>query len=149
MRKSSVLVSVGLSASVLVLTPVLATPAGAAPVGLSVGIVAHTSFESDVSAFEASLPGCESGTVVNGADIKVAFTPRGGSFVGTKEFTCAGGQSGFDLVLKARFGGGGSTGTWVVSDAWGDFAGMKGSGSLVGVPVSDTQIDDIYTGTVR
>lgn len=146
MSRSSVVVTVGAAA----LLPVLvATPASAAPVGLSVGIVAHTSFLTEVSSFESSLPGCETGTVVNSADSMAQFNNHGGSFIGTKEFTCTGGESGFDLSLRARFGDGGSTGTWVVADAWGDYAGMKGSGSLVGVIVSDTQIDDIFTGTVR
>jgi hypothetical protein len=36
----------------------------------------------------------------------------------------------------------------VVSAAWGDLAGMKGSGRLVGVP-SDIGVDDNYAGTVR
>jgi hypothetical protein len=51
--------------------------------------------------------------------------------------------------LNARFGGGGSTGTWTLVDAWGELAGLKGSGSLVGVSTSETTIDDTYTGTLR
>ena len=123
-------------------------PASAAPARQSVVIVAHTSFESEVAVFEASLDGCASGTVANGDDIKATFTPWGGVFIGTKVFSCAGGGSGFDVLLKARFGASGSTGTWVVADGWGDYAGMKGSGSLVGVPTVDG-VDDIFTGTVR
>jgi hypothetical protein len=133
----------------LLLVPLAAAPAVAAPVGFSVEITSHTSLVSEVSDFDSSLEGCESGTVVNGADAKASFTPWGGAFSGTKEFTCAGGESGFDLRLKARFGGGGSTGTWVLTDAWGEFAGLKGSGSLVGVPVDEETIDDIFTGTFR
>ena len=120
----------------------------AAPTGVPVVIVAHTSFETAESAFESSLPGCEEGTVVNG-DGGPHFTPWGGVFNGDKEFTCAGGESGFTIRLKAQFGEGGSTGHWVVVDAWGELAGLKGSGSLVGIPISDTIIDDVYTGTVR
>jgi hypothetical protein len=126
-----------------------AAPALAAPVGLSVAIVAHTSLVLEEVPFESSLPGCETGTVVNSEDSMAQFNNHGGSFIGTKEFTCAGGTSGFDLRLRARFGAGGSTGSWVVADAWGAYAGMKGSGSLVGVSVSETEIDDIFTGTVR
>jgi hypothetical protein len=65
------------------------------------------------------------------------------------DMTCASGDAGFTIRLTARFGGGGSTGTWTLADAWGDLAGLKGSGSLVGIPTSDTSIDDIYTGTLR
>ena len=70
-------------------------------------------------------------------------------FSGDKEFTCAGDLSGFTLRLKARFGEGGSTGSWTVVSGWGDLDGLKGSGSLVGIPVSDVAIDDIFTGSVR
>jgi hypothetical protein len=128
---------------------VVAAPAVAAPVGYSVEITAHTDFTTpDASTFESNLTGCEDGTVVTGPP-RGSFTPWGGTFIGTKEFTCTGGESGFTIRLTARFGGGGSTGTWTLADAWGDLAGAKGSGSLVGIPTSDTSIDDIYTGTFR
>jgi hypothetical protein len=113
-----------------------------------VNIVAHTSFSSDESPFDSSLGGCETGTVVSSHDVVVNFTPWGGVFNGGKEFTCAGGDSGFTLRLKARFGEGGSTGTWTVADGWGDFEGLHGSGSLVGIPTGDN-IDDVYTGSFR
>ena len=124
-------------------------PAGAAPTGTPVHIVAHTSLDSEAAAFESSLVGCESGTVVNADSAQAHFTPWGGVFIGDKEFTCAGGLSGFTLRLKARFGGGGSTGSWTATGGWGGLAGLKGSGSLVGISVSDIAIDDIYTGSVR
>ena len=125
-----------------------AAPASAAPVGFSVTIVAHTDITGAPSEFDSSLEGCEHGDVVNGA-ARATFTPWGGAFNGIKEFTCESGQSGFSVRLNARFGAGGSTGTWTLVDAWGDLAGLKGSGSLVGVSTSETTIDDIYTGTFR
>lgn len=124
-----------------------ATPAVAAPVGFSVAITAHTNFDAVASDFHSNLPGCATGTVVD-SGASPHFTPWGGSFVGAKVFTCAGGESGFTIRLRARFGGGGSTGTWTLASATGDLAGLKGSGSLVGIP-SDIGIDDVYTGTVR
>jgi hypothetical protein len=127
----------------------VAAPAVAVPTGVPVHIVAHTSFESPAADFESSLVGCETGTVVNGDNAQAHFTPWGGVFIGDKEFTCDGGNAGFTLHLKARFGGDGSTGSWSVASGWGDLDGLKGSGSLVGVPVSDIAIDDIYTGSVR
>ena len=126
-----------------------AAPAVAVPSGTPVEIVAHTDFTSEVSAFDASLDGCESGTVVNGENATAHFTPWGGVFSGDKEFTCEGGLSGFTLRLKARFGEGGSTGSWTVAGGWGDLDGLKGSGTLTGIIVSDVLLDDIYTGTVR
>jgi hypothetical protein len=127
----------------------VAAPAVAVPTGTPVHIVAHTSFDSEVADFESSLEGCESGTGVNGDNAQAHFTPWGGVFSGDKEFTCDGGLSGFTLRLMARFGEGGSTGTWTVVGGWGDLEGLKGSGSLVGIPVSDVAIDDIFTGSVR
>jgi hypothetical protein len=123
-------------------------PAHAGPIRFPVQIVAHTDFTTVESQFDANLPGCESGTVVNGGG-GPHFTPWGGVFAGDKVFTCAGGEAGFTIRLNARFGPGGSTGTWTVATAWGGLAGMKGSGSLVGIGVSETILDDIYTGNVR
>lgn len=111
-------------------------------------IIAHTDFTVTASPFESNLTGCATGTVVNGAG-KTQFTPWGGLFIGTKSFTCAGGNAGFDISLNARFSGNGSTGTWVIANAWGDLGGIRGSGTLVGIPVSDTAIDDMYSGTAR
>ena len=126
-----------------------AAPAVAIPTGLPVNIVAHTSFITEESPFESSLDGCETGTVVNGDVAVVSFTRWGGVFVGGKEFTCAGGDSGFTLRLKARFGEGGSTGTWTVADGWGAYEGLRGSGTLVGIPAGDDGIDDVYTASLR
>jgi hypothetical protein len=120
----------------------------AAPPGEPVVIVAHTEFASEASAFDSTIEGCTSGTVVNG-DGSPHFTPWGGVFAGLKEFTCADGESGFTVNLTARFGGAGSSGTWRILDAWGVLAGAKGSGSLVGIPTSETSIDDWYTGVIR
>jgi hypothetical protein len=121
--------------------------ATAAPVGWPVEITAYTDVEAEVSPFVSTLEMCEFGTVVNG-NARAHFTPWGGTFIGDKEFTCDGENAGFTIRLKARFGPDGSTGTWTLASAWGDLEGLKGSGSLVGIP-SDTGIDDIYTGTVR
>lgn len=125
----------------------VATPVVAAPVGDSVVITAFTEFGAPSSDFESNLPGCATGTVVD-SSASAHFTPWGGSFVGTKVFTCAGGASSFTIRLRARFGEGGSTGTWTLASASGGLAGLKGSGSIVGDP-TDIGIDDYYTGTVR
>jgi hypothetical protein len=126
-----------------------AAPAVAVPSGSPVLITAHTSLVNEVAPFDSSIDGCVTGTVVNGDNATAHFTPWGGVFSGDKEFTCAGGLSGFTLRLKARFGEGGSTGSWTVASGWGDYAGLKGSGSLVGISVSDVQIDDVFTGLIR
>jgi hypothetical protein len=125
-----------------------ALPAGSAPPGFSVLVIAHTDFGPAADEFDSSILGCTSGTVVDGRG-GAHFTPWGGAFVGLKEFTCDGGSSGFTVRLTARFGPGGSTGHWTLVDAWGGLAGLKGSGSLVGIPTGETSIDDVYTGTFR
>lgn len=131
------LLSVGTAASAVAASP-----------GTPVLITAHTAFEGP-SDFEASgLAGCETGTVVNGDNVMAHFTPWGGVFMGDKEFTCDGDLAGFTVRLTARFGESGSTGSWTVVGGWGDLDGLKGSGSLVGIP-TDAGIDDVYTGTVR
>lgn len=111
-------------------------------------IVADTSFTTPASPFESNLAGCASGTVENGGG-GARFTPWGGTFIGEKLFTCAGGGAGFVVDLRARFGPDGSTGTWTIASAWGGLDGLKGSGSLTGTPIDDTTIQDAYTGTSR
>jgi hypothetical protein len=135
-------------AAATIIPVVAGSVAAAAPVGTPVHIVAHTDFAPGADPFEANLPGCSTGTVDDGPS-QAHFTPWGGTYIGLKEFECDGGAAGFTIRLLARFGGGGSTGTWTVADAWGGLAGMRGSGSLVGISISDTAIDDIYTGSVR
>ena len=124
-----------------------AAPAGAAPVGLPIDVVVHTQFEAEASSFEGSIPGCETGTVVEGRS-GVHGTPWGGVYSGVKHFTCDSGEGGFDVRLTARFSDLGSTGRWTVVDAWGAFEGAHASGSLVGTP-TEGGIDDHYTGTAR
>lgn len=131
----------------VLLTVGAVAPASAAPVKFPVDVVVHTDFSSEVSAFEGNIPGCETGTVVEGTG-GPHFTPWGGSFAGVKEFTCAGGVGGFDVRLKARFGELGSTGSWNIIDAWGAYEGVKASGSLVGT-YTEIGVDDRYTGSAR
>ena len=122
-------------------------PVNAAPVRFPVDVVVHTDLSAAAAAFEGNIPGCETGTVIEGAG-GAHFTPWGGAFAGVKEFTCDGGVGGFDVRVTARFGELGSTGTWTLIDGWGAYEGVKGSGSLVGVP-TDIGIDDHYTGSAR
>lgn len=124
----------------------IASAADASRVAAPVEIVVHT--VGPVSSFESTLEGCAAG-IATDAGAHANFTPWGGVFNGDKAFTCAGGDSGFTLRLKARFGAQGSTGTWVVVEGHGAFADLKGSGTLVGTRVGEAQIDDVYTGTLR
>ena len=107
----------------------------------------NTDFSSASNPFTSTVPGCETGTVQNGSG-GPHFTPKGGTFVGTKVFTCDSGAGTLTLSLNARFSGFGSTGHWILSDTSGVYSGLKGAGSLVGVPTA-VGIDDYYTGSVR
>lgn len=122
-------------------------PVSAAPVQFPVVVVVHETFGGEPNVFEGNIPGCETGTVVNG-DSRTNFTPWGGVFVGIKEFTCDSGVGTFDVRLNARFSDLGSTGTWTIVDATGAFEGVKGSGQLTGINTG-SGIDDHYTGSAR
>jgi hypothetical protein len=115
---------------------------------MPVTIVNSIDFDPNtLDGFTSNLEGCESGTADNGR-FSSATTPWGGTFNGEKVFLCADGESGFVVQLNARFGEGGSTGTWTVVDSWGTLAGLRAGGRLVGTP-TDTGLDDTYTGTLR
>jgi hypothetical protein len=109
-----------------------------------VDVVVHETFSAEPNEFEGNIPGCETGTVVNG-ESKTHFTPWGGVFVGVKEFTCDSGAGGFDVRLNARFGEFGSRGAWTLIDAWGAYEDVRAAGSLVGT-ITEMGIDDHYTG---
>ncbi|GAA1475685.1 hypothetical protein GCM10009623_01310 [Nocardioides aestuarii] len=129
------------SASVLALAGCLlhATPAEAAE---AVHIEAATVFDGS-AAFTSNLDGCESGTVENGS-FRVQGSRNSGIFNGFKVFTCASGDE-FVIRLQARFGEGGSTGTWAFTG--GSYAG---NGTLVGIPFAVGEgITDVYDGTLR
>jgi len=124
---------------------VVATPVAAVE-RQDISITATTTFDEIVDTFTAEgLPGCAAGTVEDGP-ANVRFTPALGIFAGFKVFDCGSGN-GFVLRLNARFGPGGSVGTWSVVDAWGSVAGMQGAGGLTGDPI-DGGIIDNYEGRV-
>ncbi|MBW9118638.1 hypothetical protein JNB63_00855 [Microbacterium trichothecenolyticum] len=139
-------VAVGVVAGV-VLGVTGSAAAGAAPVRFPVDVVVHTEIGGGPNDFEGNIPGCETGTVLD-VDPRATFTPWGGVFKGDKEFTCDSGSGGFTVQLIARFGEPGSTGTWTLVDAWGDFEGVKASGELTGTYTA-SGIDDRYTGSAR
>ena len=140
-RRHALLITLALAA------PLSVAPAAASPVKLPVTATVHTTFDEGPHPFTSSVPGCPTGMVTN-VPPSARFTPWGGVFRGVKSFECDSGTGGFAVRLVARFGENGSTGTWTLVEAWGDYAGAKGSGTLVGVPV-EGGIDDHYAGMVR
>ncbi|MFC5176862.1 hypothetical protein [Nocardioides taihuensis] len=104
------------------------------------------------SVVTSDLPGCTTGTAV---DLRAGAHdhPGGGVFSAVREVRCDGG-SGFVLTITARYGGGDSTGTWAVTGAYGELAGLRGRGTVEGALFDadgDGQPDgitDTYTGAV-
>jgi hypothetical protein len=135
--------SVGLG---LILTVLFVAPVSAGT-RTNVTMTVTTIFDPDPDAFVATgIPGCASGVVYDGG-ANVRLTRALGMFAGYKVFDC-GDDNGFVVFLSARFGPGGSVGTWSVVDAWGSAAGMSGSGKLIGDPIETGGITDNYFGTV-
>ena len=122
-------------------------PVNATPTRTPINVVVHTVFGEEVSVFEGNIPGCATGTVLEGKS-KTHFTSWGGVYAGVKEFTCAGGEGGVDVRLTAVFGEFGSRGHWRLIDSWGFLDGVKASGYLVGSN-TDNGIDDRYVGSAR
>jgi hypothetical protein len=134
-------------AAALLAVAIGAAPAAAATRG-SVVIDVETTFDDLPDDFTASgLGPCTAGTTVNGP-AKIVFTPPAVNiFAGYKVFACAGSDTGFVLRLNARFGPGGSVGTWSVVDSWGALTRMHGAGSLTGDNIENGILDH-YRGTL-
>jgi hypothetical protein len=102
------------------------------------------SFEDVPGTFTSNIPGCPTG-VSTTERAMVQFRP--GVFRGTRTFTCDSGIGSVTVNLSARFGEGGSVGTWAIAGGTGAFSDVHGAGRLVGTPLTEG-ILDTYTGTV-
>lgn len=135
--------SAGLALAVLL----TASGAVAAQSRTAVTMDVPTTFDEVPNLFVATgIAGCATGEVIDGG-AHVEFTPAPGVFAGSKVFACDGSDSGLVVRLNARFGPGGSVGSWAIVDAWGTLAGVRGSGSLTGDPIANG-IFDHYTGSI-
>jgi hypothetical protein len=142
MRKLSVISS---TIPVLVAGVLFGAPAQAAD-RFSVELSDVQGFDGGNGSFTSNIPGCATGKSIT---IRaMAQFPRGtGVFRGTRVFVCDSGIGTVTVNLSARFGEGGSVGTWSIASGTGELAGARGAGKLVGVPHPDG-IQDNYTGTV-
>ena len=138
------------SAVLGLLMAVVAVAPVSAGTRIDVTMTVPTYFEQEANEFTATIPGCTEGLNYTGGN--AAFPPPFGVFIGYKVFECDGSEeTGFLVRLNARFSysGADSVGTWTIVDAWGDLAGMTGSGKLIGVPMEgENGITDYYVGTV-
>jgi hypothetical protein len=140
---SAALVSLGLVGSVLL------APQALAGTRSTVDFTDVRGFVDRSSAATTDLPGCATAT---GVDLRanLAFPPPHGVFIGIRDFQCGDG-TGFVVRLTATFTDEGSTGSWSIVDAYGDLAGLQGSGKLVGTPTGTPEapaISDHYTGWI-
>ncbi len=131
------------AATTMVAATLVLAPAAQAAERFQVQLVDAQSFSSDFGTFASNIPGCPTGK---------SYTLRGmvqapGVFRGTREFVCDSGVGSVTVNLSARFGEGGSVGTWSIVQASGDLAGAHGAGKLAGTPIAGG-ISDAYTGTV-
>jgi len=94
--------------------------------------------------FTSNIPGCATG---RSYDVRGMVQLRPGVFRGTRMFVCDSGIGSVTVNLSARFGDGGSVGSWSIVAGSGAFSRVHGAGGLVGTPLEDG-IQDNYTGTV-
>ncbi len=139
------LTALGIIGTTALLAASVAAPASAA-FRYDVELVNDQTFTGADTPFWLNVDGCETGLSV---DVRAkAKDGRGvGVFHGIRRFECADGAGSVTLNVSARFGEGGSVGTWAVVDSDGVLAGAQGAGKLVGIPITDG-IRDVYTGTV-
>ncbi len=96
---------------------------------------------------------CDSGTAVTDP-VFVAGFGRMGRGVGTfhliKTLTCDDGSGTFQILVNAATAPSspGTLGGFAVVGGTGDYAGLRGAGSLVGTG-TDGGITDVYTGTLK
>ena len=119
-------------------------PAAEAAERFSVVVVDDQSFTGEPGRFTSNIPGCPTGSSVTP---RAMVQEMAGVFRGTRTFVCDSGLATFTVNLSARFGEGGSAGTWSLVASTGMLGVPHGAGKLVGVPRPEGIIDT-YTGTV-
>jgi hypothetical protein len=139
------LTALGIIGTTTLLAASVAAPASAA-FRYDVELVNDQSFAGAGTPFTLNVDGCETGFSV---DLRgqAKLGPGVGVFHGIRRFECAGGAGSVTLNVSARFGEGGSVGTWAIVGSDGVLAGAYGAGKLAGTPIPDG-IRDVYTGTV-
>ena len=128
---------------VLVASVLFAAPAEAGE-RFAVELADVQNFVGVPGTFTSNIPGCPTG---RSYDVRGMTQFGPGVFRGTRMFVCDSGIGSVTVNLSARFGEGGSVGTWSIVKGTGAFSRVHGAGGLVGTPLEDG-IRDNYTGTV-
>ena len=132
------------AATTVVAAALVLAPAAQAADRFQVELVDSQVFDADTGTFTSNIPGCATGESFT---LRGMVADRAGVFRGTREFVCDSGVGSVTVNLSARFGEGGSVGTWSIVAASGDLSGARGAGKLSGTPI-EGGISDAYTGTV-
>lgn len=119
-------------------------PSAQAAERFPVVLVDDQSFDGQPGTFTSNIPGCPTGSSIT---LRAMVQERPGIFRGTRVFACDSGLATFTVTLSARFGEGGSVGTWSLVASTGVLGVPHGAGKLVGTPLPDG-IRDTYTGVV-
>jgi hypothetical protein len=95
---------------------------------------------------------CDSGTAVTDPVFAAGFGRMGrgvGTFHLIKTLTCDDGSGTFQILVNAATASSspGTLGGFAVVGGTGDYAGLRGAGSLVGT-AKDGGVTDVYTGTL-
>ena len=145
-------------AIVAVLVGVSAGPVMAAP-PMDVHFESVATIGGGPDPFTASGSAVDAGTVCPSGDIELLSNtisgPPGGSFRilhVMKRFICDDSSGTFDVKMTVRLDTttGYTTARWKVTDGTGDYARLKGNGSLAGTPVVlGSSILDVYDGRVH
>lgn len=150
MRRYRPFVVLGLAAMVWLFS--LAGPAAAtAPQPVTIIVPTDVTGERSEDPFTAT-GGivCEAGTVSNSFALFTGWqSDTHAQILIGKLFVCPEGTFEVLLRVKLHFDTGQTFGTWSVRSGTGAFAGLKGTGSLVGIPQEGDIILDMYTGAMH
>lgn len=125
----------------------LATTAAAAPPQpTSFAVVEHFDGSAGVFTSDGSVV-CATGTTSNNTFASGFQSNRGVIFHVRKTVTCDDGSGTFVIQIQAQAGikGPGTLGPWTVLSGTGDYANLRGAGSVVGTPIPNG-VSDAYQG---
>lgn len=136
--------TIGLLATLLLAPAASAAPAPATTIRIDIVFGVSEDFTTTGGVL------CESGTAVTDPVFAAGFGRMGrgaGTFHLIKTLTCEDGSGTFQILVNAGSapGSSGTIGGFAVVGGTGDYAGLRGGGSLVGT-YTDDGIIDVYTG---
>lgn len=146
-RRTVLAVLVAAVLVVLAAAPVMALP----PLGVRIEVL--TALPAGCDPFVATGPGVDSGFFCATGHVSTSPynwpPPLGGHVTMVKYFVCDDGSGSFDVELRVKcdLSTGNTTGRWKVVGGTGSYAGLIGSGTLIGTyDASSNTVLDVYRG---